>query len=143
MIIEIIAIVVAVTAVIWVITAVFLSAPDHSNFDEPRHDLHIDRSSVGAENSEVLRLVNEMQNQLRGVSKARRLFKLRCIFDEGFTEGRIIKEGSKSKMIIPIRHLVIISKHNIVIRARMFGPSLKDREYTLGIISACASKGKL
>ena len=85
MIIEIIAVLVAVTAVIWVIAAVFLSAPDHSSFDEPPHDLHFDRSSVSAENADVLRLVKEMQNQLRGVSKAKRLFKLRCIFDEGFT----------------------------------------------------------
>ncbi len=85
MIIEIIAVLVAVTAVIWVIAAVFLSAPDHASFDEPPHDLHFDRSSVSAENADVLRLVKEMQNQLRGVSKAKRLFKLRCIFDEGFT----------------------------------------------------------
>lgn len=85
MIIEVIAILVSVTAVIWVITAVFLSAPDHSGFDEPRHDLHFDRSSVSAENAEVLRLIKAMDDQLRGVSKAKRLFKLRCIFDEGFT----------------------------------------------------------
>ena len=64
MIIEIIAVLVAVTAVIWVIAAVFLSAPDHSSFDEPPHDLHFDRSSVSAENADVLRLVKEMQNQL-------------------------------------------------------------------------------
>ena len=85
MIIEIIAAVVAITAVIWVLTAVFLSAPDHSAFDEPRHDLHIDRSSVSEENAEVRRLVNEMQNQLRGVPKPKQLYRLRRIFDEGFT----------------------------------------------------------
>lgn len=87
MIIEIIAGIIAVAAVIWVIAAVFLSAPDHSRFDEPRHDLHIDRSSVSPQNAEVLRLIGEMQNQLRGVSKTKRLFKLRCIFDEGFTDS--------------------------------------------------------
>ena len=87
MIIETVAILVAVTAVIWVITAVFLSAPDHSGFDEPQHDLFFDPSNVSADNAKVLRLVNEMQDQLRGVSKAKRLFKLRCIFDEGFTDS--------------------------------------------------------
>ena len=83
--IEALAILLAVAAVVWVIAVVFLTAPDHSHFDEPQHDLHRDPSGVSAENDEVIRLINVMQEQLRGGSRRKRILRLRCILDEGFT----------------------------------------------------------
>ncbi len=87
MIVEIVAILIAIAAVVWVITAVFLSAPDYSHFAEPQYELFRDQSGVSAEHDAVLRLIDDMQNQLRGTSKRQRLFRLRCIFDDGFTES--------------------------------------------------------
>lgn len=80
-----IVVLVAVVALVWLMSFLFLTAPDHSNFDEPRHELHRDRSTVSAENEEVLRLIDEMQDDLRGKSPLKRLKRLRQIFDEGFT----------------------------------------------------------
>jgi hypothetical protein len=82
---ETFAVIVAVVALVWVISILFLAAPDQSAFDEPRHELHRDPSSVSAENNEVLRLVAAMHNAVRGASLPRRIKRLRQIFDEGFT----------------------------------------------------------
>lgn len=85
MIVEVLAFAAAIGAAVWLITVVFLTAPDHSRFDEPRHELHRSRSSVTAENQQVLQLIADMQNELRGESKVKRLFRLRRIMDDGFT----------------------------------------------------------
>lgn len=85
MMIEVLAILLVVVAIAWVITVAFLTAPDHSHFDEPQHDLHRIRAEVSAENDEVLRLIGAMQDQLRGGSRRKRIFRLRRIMDEGFT----------------------------------------------------------
>jgi len=69
MMIEVLAILVVAAAIVWVMTVVFLTAPDHSHFDEPQHDLHRSRAEVSAENDEVLRLINAMQDQLHGGSR--------------------------------------------------------------------------
>ncbi len=74
-----------VAAAAWVIAALFLSAPDHSQFDQPQHDLHRDPSTVSGEIREVVRLIDAMQYELRGVSRRKRIYRLRRIFDEGFT----------------------------------------------------------
>jgi acetyl esterase/lipase len=83
--IEVFAILLAVAAVVWVIVVVFLTAPDHSHFDEPRHGLHRNRAELSAQNDEVLRLINAMQELLRGGSRRKRIYRLRRIMDEGFT----------------------------------------------------------
>ena len=85
MLIEVLAIVLVVAAIIWVITVVFLIAPDHSQYDEPQHGLHRNRADVSVENREVLRLIGVMQDQLRGESRRKRIHRLRRIMDEGFT----------------------------------------------------------
>jgi acetyl esterase/lipase len=85
MVMETIALVLAVVAAVWLISVLFLTAPDHSNFDEPQHGLHRDRSTVSAENKEVLRLIDLMQDELRGKSFFERLKRIRQLFDEGFT----------------------------------------------------------
>ena len=82
---ETIAIVIAAVAVVWVISVRFLTAADHEVFDKPRHELYRDQSEVSAENSEVLRLIDLMQEELRGKSALKRLKRIRQIFDEGFT----------------------------------------------------------
>ena len=82
---DVFVILIAVAALGWAILQLFMSAPDHSRFDQPRHRLHRDPSTVSAENAEVIRLINSMQIELRGVSKRKRLYRLRKIFDEGFT----------------------------------------------------------
>lgn len=82
---ETIAVLVVLVALVWVFSLLFLVAPDHSNFDEPRHELHRDRSTVSAENEEVLQLIDAMQDDLRGRSPLKRLKRIRQIFDEGFT----------------------------------------------------------
>jgi acetyl esterase/lipase len=85
MILETIAALIAVAALVWVISLLFLTAPGHSNFDTPHHELHRDPSGVSGENSEVLRLIGVMQDKVRGVSILKRIDLLRQIFDEGFT----------------------------------------------------------
>jgi acetyl esterase/lipase len=85
MLIEVLAIVLVVAAIVWVITVVFLIGPDHSQYDEPQHGLHRNRADVSAENREVLRLIGVMQDQLRGESRRTRIHRLRRIMDEGFT----------------------------------------------------------
>jgi len=85
MMIEVLAILVVAAAIVWVMTVAFLTAPDHSHFDEPQHGLHRSRTEVSAENAEVLRLINAMQDQLHGGSRRKRIIRLRCIMDEGFT----------------------------------------------------------
>jgi acetyl esterase/lipase len=85
MFMETIGVIIAAVALIWVISVLFLTAPDHSVFDEPQHDLHRDPSGVSAENKEVLRLIGEMQDAVRGASILKRIDRLRQIFDEGFT----------------------------------------------------------
>ncbi len=82
---EVIAVLIAVAAVVWLIAVLFLTAPDHSKFDEPQPGLHRDRSTVSAENSEVLRLIDLMQEELRGLSMLKRLKRIRQIFDDGFS----------------------------------------------------------
>jgi len=85
MMIEVLAVLLAVFAIAWLIVRVFLVAPDYSRFDEPRHELHRDRGAVSAESSEVMRLLDAMQDKLQAEPKYRRLKLLRKIFDEGFT----------------------------------------------------------
>jgi len=85
LLIAVLAVLIAIAALTWLVAAVLLAAPDHSRFDEPRHEIHRSQSAVSAENGEVLRLIKEMQNELRGESKRNRIFRLRCIMDEGFT----------------------------------------------------------
>lgn len=85
MIVDVLIIVIAVVALGWAILLLFMSAPDHSRFDEPRYRLHRDPSKVSVENAEVIRLINSMQIELRGVPKRQRLYRLRKIFDQGFT----------------------------------------------------------
>jgi len=85
MVMETIAVVIAVVAVVWLISVLVLTAPDLSNFDEPQPELHRDRSAVSAENSEVLRLIDLLQDELRGKSALKRLKRIRQLFDEGFT----------------------------------------------------------
>lgn len=85
MILTTISVLIAVVALAWVSVVLFWSAPDHSKFDEPRHRLHRSRSSVSRENSEVMRLIRAMQAELRGLSIRARLYRLRQLFDEGFT----------------------------------------------------------
>ena len=85
MIIEVIAVLLAIAAIIWLIIAVFLTAPDYSQFDQPQHEPYRNPSEVSAENKEVRRLIGAMQDQLRAESKYKRISKLRCIMDEGFT----------------------------------------------------------
>ena len=92
MIIEIVAMVLASAATIWLLTMVFLTAPDYSQFDEPQHESQRHPSRVSAENKEVRRLIEEMHDQLRAESKRQRLVKLRCIMDEGFT-GSPLQSG--------------------------------------------------
>lgn len=74
-----------VVAAVWVVAVFFLSAPDHSQFDQPQPELHRGRSTVSAEIREVVRLIGAMQHELRGVSRHKRIMRLRQIFDEGFT----------------------------------------------------------
>ena len=83
--IEVLAILLVVAAIIWVIAVAFLISPDHLQFDQPRHDLHRNRAEVSVENREVLRLIAIMQSKLRGESRRKRIHRLRRIFDEGFT----------------------------------------------------------
>lgn len=83
----------AVVALAWVTALLFWSAPDHSKFDEPRHDLFREPESVSAENSDVRRLIRSFQEELRGVSMRQRLYRLRKIFDEGFTGSPATAEG--------------------------------------------------
>lgn len=80
-----IAVIFVVIALVWAISLLFLSGPDHSDFDEPRHELHRDRSTVSAENSEVQRLIGLMNDEVRGLSVLKRLKRFRQIFDEGFS----------------------------------------------------------
>ena len=75
----------AAAAAVWLISVLFLTAPDHSDFDDPQHELHRDPSGVSAENREVLQLVEAMQDTVRGVSVLKRVHRLRQVFDEGFT----------------------------------------------------------
>ncbi len=92
MIIEILAMLLAIAVIIWLIIVVFLTAPDYSQFDEPQHQLHRNPSGVSAENKEVRRLIRAMQDQLRAESKYKRIIKLRCIMDEGFTGSPVQAE---------------------------------------------------
>lgn len=85
MIVDVIAVLIVIAAAVWVIAAFGLSAPDHSHFDEPRHALHRDPSTVSAEISEVHGLIGMMNKALRGTSRRERIYRLREIFDEGFT----------------------------------------------------------
>ena len=85
MILEIIAVLIVVVAAVWLIAAIFLSAPDHSQFDEPRHELHRDPSTVSPAIEEAVRLIATMGEEVRGASRLRRIYKLRKIFDDGFT----------------------------------------------------------
>ncbi len=85
MIIEILAALAAVAVIAWILIRVFLVAPDHSRFDEPQHEPHHDRGEVSAEIREAVRLIDEMQDKLRGEPKHRRIAVLRKLFDEGFT----------------------------------------------------------
>lgn len=79
------AVLIVVAVIAWIITVTILAAPDHSQFDQPRPALHRDRAEVSAENGEVIRLINAMQAQLGGESKRKRIYRLRCIMDEGFS----------------------------------------------------------
>lgn len=83
--IEVLAIILVSAAIVWVVTVAFLTAPDHSHFDEPQHGLHRKSAEVSSENDEVMQLINAMQDQLRGGSRRKRILRLRCIMDEGFT----------------------------------------------------------
>ena len=83
--IEVLAVLVVVAAIIWVITVAFLIATDQSQFDQPQHDLHRSAAEPSVENREVLRLISVMQDQLSGESRLKRINRLRYIFDEGFT----------------------------------------------------------
>ncbi len=85
MIVEIIAVLIVVAALIWVSAALFLSTPDHSYFDEPRHALHRDPAGISAENNEVKRLINVFQKEVAGESRLKRIYRLRELFDRGFT----------------------------------------------------------
>lgn len=87
MIPELVIILVAGLALAWAVLLLFMSAPDHSRYDQPQHRLHRDPASVSAENNEVLRLINLLQQELRGTSRLQRLHRLREIFDDGFTES--------------------------------------------------------
>ena len=85
MVMETIAAIFAVVAVVWVISLLLLAPADHSDFDEPRPELHRDPTAVSTMNSEVLRLIDLMQDELRGMSVLKRLRRIRQLFDEGFT----------------------------------------------------------
>ena len=85
MILEIFLTLAAVAVIAWMLIRVFLVAPDHSRFDEPQHELHHDRDEVSAEIREAVRLIDVMQDKLRGEPKHRRIAVLRKLFDEGFT----------------------------------------------------------
>lgn len=85
MIVQTIAIVIVVIAAVWVVAALYLSAPDHSEFDKPRHELYRDRSTVSSEIEEVWRLIGQMNKEVGRVSRLERIYKLREIFDRGFT----------------------------------------------------------
>ncbi len=85
MIVEIAAVLIVIAAAVWVLAALFLSAPDHSQFDEPQHELHRDRSTVSGEIEEVWRLIDMMNKEVGQVSRVQRIYKLREIFDRGFT----------------------------------------------------------
>ena len=87
MIFETLVFFVATGAIGWVIIGTFVAVPDHANYDQPQHALHRDKASVSAANEKVLRLVAAMQEQLRGVSKHKRLVLLRRLMDEGFTDS--------------------------------------------------------
>jgi acetyl esterase/lipase len=84
-IVETIAALILIAALIWVIAVFLLSTPDHSHFDQPQHDLHRDPSGVSAEINEVQRLIKVFQKEVSGESRLKRIYRLREIFDRGFT----------------------------------------------------------
>ena len=85
MIIEVLAVLLAIAAIMWLIIVVFLTAPDYSHFDEPQHATHRDRDEVSAENSEVVRLIDAMHDELRAEPRYKRITVLRRLMNDGFT----------------------------------------------------------
>ncbi|MDX1404127.1 MAG: alpha/beta hydrolase [Woeseiaceae bacterium] len=82
-----------VVTVVWVVAALFLCGPDHSQYDDPEPVLHRDPGTVSADNAEVKKLINVMFSELRGVSLLRRIYRLRELFDEGFTGSPMTADG--------------------------------------------------
>lgn len=70
-------------AVLWFLVRIFLRAPDHSAFDEPRGANVGGRTAASPQISELQRRIDQMSEQLQSVPMRQRTDALRGMMDEG------------------------------------------------------------